>query len=293
MLAYLPATYLAAPDRLPHRARVGVLGVPRPRSRSAIALLASAIGRRPPPRRRSSSAWASCSASSSIDMLIGAPLQLNAVFGYSPTVGGRFAGMGNLAYGQFAGAAFLLFGLVLQRLAGWRFATAAALSMLVVADRHRRHADVGLRRRWGAGLRPRGGGHPGAAARTSGVSVRSLIALGIARGDGGRRRSRWWTSAGRPTSAPTWDASSSRSATRVGGAESVIVRKLDANFSVIGSSVWTAMVPVALGFIVYLLWRAPGHVQAIRDTIRESLRASPWSGSSASRSTTRASRCPA
>jgi hypothetical protein len=53
--------------------------------------------------------------------------------------------------------------------------------------------------------------------------------------------------------------------------ESVIVRKLDANFSVIGSSVWTAMVPVALGFIVYLLWRAPGHVHAIRDTIRESL----------------------
>ncbi len=53
--------------------------------------------------------------------------------------------------------------------------------------------------------------------------------------------------------------------------ESVIVRKLDANFSVIGSSIWTAMVPVALGFVVYLLWRAPGHVQAIRDTIRESL----------------------
>ena len=51
----------------------------------------------------------------------------------------------------------------------------------------------------------------------------------------------------------------------------MIARKLDANFSVIASSVWTAMVPVALGFIVYLLWRAPGHVRAIRDTIRESL----------------------
>ena len=31
------------------------------------------------------------------------------------------------------------------------------------------------------------------------------------------------------------------------------------------------MVPIALGFIVYLLWRAPGHVRSIRDTIRESL----------------------
>ena len=30
-------------------------------------------------------------------------LQLNTVFGYSPTVGGRFAGMGNLAYGHVRG----------------------------------------------------------------------------------------------------------------------------------------------------------------------------------------------
>ena len=53
-----------------------------------------------------------------VDMLLGAPLQLNTVFGYSPTVGGRFAGMGNLAYGQFAGAAFLLCGLLSRRLGG-------------------------------------------------------------------------------------------------------------------------------------------------------------------------------
>ena len=51
----------------------------------------------------------------------------------------------------------------------------------------------------------------------------------------------------------------------------MVARKLDANFSVIASSVWTAMVPVALGFVVYLLWRAPGHLRAIRDTIDESL----------------------
>jgi hypothetical protein len=31
------------------------------------------------------------------------------------------------------------------------------------------------------------------------------------------------------------------------------------------------MVPVALGFILYLLWRAPGHLRSIRDTIDESL----------------------
>ena len=31
------------------------------------------------------------------------------------------------------------------------------------------------------------------------------------------------------------------------------------------------MVPIALGFIVYLLWKAPGKVRAIRDTVPESL----------------------
>jgi hypothetical protein len=56
-----------------------------------------------------------------------------------------------------------------------------------------------------------------------------------------------------------------------GAFETVVRRKLDANFSVISSSVWTAMVPVALGFILYLLWRAPGHLRSIRATIDESL----------------------
>jgi hypothetical protein len=31
------------------------------------------------------------------------------------------------------------------------------------------------------------------------------------------------------------------------------------------------MVPIALGFILYLLWRAPGNLRAIRSTIEESL----------------------
>ena len=57
----------------------------------------------------------------------------------------------------------------------------------------------------------------------------------------------------------------------VGAFESVVTRKLGANFSVIASSVWTAMVPIVLVFIVYLLWRAPGHVRSVRETIKESL----------------------
>ena len=45
-----------------------------------------------------------------------------------------------------------------------------------------------------------------------------------------------------------------------GALETVVTRKLGANLTVITSSVWTAMVPIALGAIAYLLWRAPGRV---------------------------------
>ena len=40
--------------------------------------------------------------------MLGAPLQLNTLFGYSTAVAGRFAGLGNLAFGFFAAATLLL-----------------------------------------------------------------------------------------------------------------------------------------------------------------------------------------
>jgi len=40
-----------------------------------------------------------------VDVLVGAPLQLNTVFGYSTAVAGRFAGLGNLAFALFSAAA--------------------------------------------------------------------------------------------------------------------------------------------------------------------------------------------
>src|SRR5439155_3565699 len=54
------------------------------------------------------------------DVVTGGHLQISTVFGYSPTVGGRFAGYGNLAYGQLAAAAVLLAGLLAYQLAGRR-----------------------------------------------------------------------------------------------------------------------------------------------------------------------------
>lgn len=50
-----------------------------------------------------------------IDVLVGAPLQVNAAFGYSVAVAGRFVGVGNLAFALFAAAAIVLAGLIVDR----------------------------------------------------------------------------------------------------------------------------------------------------------------------------------
>ena len=205
-----------------------------------------------------------------VDMVAGAHLQLNTVFGYSPTVGGRFAGMGNLAYGMFAGAAFLLCGLLSRRLDGRSFGTAVAFSVLVVA------IVIDGMPFWGSDV-------GGVLAFVPAVGVTAAVLLG--------HRVRWrsvavWGAAAVTVVAVFAALDLSRPADRrthlgrlveavadqgVGAFETVVTRKLGANFGVITSSVWTAMVPIALGFIVYLLWRAPGHVRVVRENISESL----------------------
>jgi hypothetical protein len=268
MLAYLPATYLAglvefhgAPSAAYWCFIVLVAG--------ATAAAALALG-----RQRQLDPLLLCLAVVfgllTVDMLLGAPLQLNTVFGYSPTVGGRFAGMGNLAYGQFAGAAFLLCGLLSQRLAGLSMGTAIAFAVLVVA------VLIDGMPIWGSDV-------GGVLAFVPAIGVTAARLLG--------QRVRWrivamWGTAAvvvvgvfalldlsRPADRRTHLARLVEAVADqgIGAFESVVTRKIGANLSVIVSSVWTAMVPIALGFIAYLLWRAPGLVRSIRETIRESL----------------------
>ncbi len=70
------------------------------------------------------------------DVVTGAGFQLSAVFGYSATAGGRFAGFGNLAFAQVAAAATLLAAGVAHLLGGRRGAWAGVgvLGVVVVAD---------------------------------------------------------------------------------------------------------------------------------------------------------------
>jgi hypothetical protein len=72
----------------------------------------------------------------SLDALRGAPLVLNSVLGYSPTVAGRFAGFGNPAYAAFSAAALAGAALLAHRLGGRRgvMAAGALLGAAVVID---------------------------------------------------------------------------------------------------------------------------------------------------------------
>ena len=269
MLAYLPATYLARLIDFYDASRPGTYWLFVFAVSIAVAVLATSIG-----RASGLDPLLLCLGAIfgllTIDMLIGAPLQLNAVFGYSPTVGGRFAGMGNLAFGMYAGAAFLLCGLLSRRLAPRPEATVIAFGVLVVA------VIINGMPFWGSDV-------GGVLAMVPAVGITAARMFG--------QQLRWrtaiiWGSAGVAavavfaavdlTRPPDRRTHLGRLVESIGDQgfdafESVVRRKLEANFSVIASSVWTAMVPVALGFILYLLWRAPGHLREIRNTIDESL----------------------
>lgn len=268
MLGYLPATYLAGLIPFHEAADAAyyafVFGV------ALVVATAAAVLGRWRPLDPLILVLAAVFGLLAVDMLLGAPLQINTVFGYSATVGGRFAGMGNLAYGQFAGAAFLLCGLVSRRLAGRSYATAAALGVLVLAI-----AIDGVPF-WGSDV-----GGVLAFVPAVGVTASRLVGRRV------RLRSVALWGAGaivvlgtfatidlsRPADKRTHLGRLVESVSDQGWASfaTVVTRKLGANFSVIASSVWTAMVPIVLCFVVYLLWRAPGRIKAIRDTLPESL----------------------
>ncbi|HEX5365162.1 MAG TPA: hypothetical protein VFW63_00660 [Acidimicrobiales bacterium] len=67
-----------------------------------------------------------------VDLLAGAPLQLNTTFGYSVAVAGRFTGLGNLAFALFGSAAIVLASLLADRLERRGLAVAVGLLALVV-----------------------------------------------------------------------------------------------------------------------------------------------------------------
>jgi hypothetical protein len=200
-----------------------------------------------------------------IDLVTGAHLQFNTVFGYTPTIAGRFAGIGNLAFAQLGAAALVLAVLVAWRIGG-RAGRWAALAILVVA------IVLDGAPWWGSDV----GGVlalvPAAGLLFMALRDRRIGALAVA----------GWAGAAvicvlvagavdlsRPEAERTHLA---RLIERVrdGGVDAlatVIQRKSVANLTVLSSSVWTILTPLAIGLFLYLLWRTPGRLAVVRERL--------------------------
>jgi hypothetical protein len=196
-----------------------------------------------------------------VDVVTGARLELNAVFGYSPTVAGRFSGYGNLAFAQLAVAAIAVAALAVHMVDGRRGITIAlaVLGVVLVLDGAPMWgSDVGgvltavpafAVVGWGLTqrrVRPRLVVGLLAAAV---VAVGGFAAIDLARPASERSH------LGRLVESVQHDG--------FGALTRVVARKADANLSVLTRSVWTLLVPVVLGFVAWLVYRAPGRLAVI------------------------------
>ena len=201
-----------------------------------------------------------------LDVATGARLQFNTVFGYSPTVAGRFAGLGNLGYAQLASGSVLLAGLVAYRIGGRRGALVAIglLALAIVIDGAPFFgSDVG-----------------GVLSMVPAYAVTATLLLGW--------RIRWKLIAlygaatvvllalfaavdlSRPASKRTHLGRLIASGEGEGGfhrISTVLERKLSENTSVLFGSIWTIMLPLVLAGIAYLVYRAPGRMRGLHERI--------------------------
>jgi hypothetical protein len=210
-----------------------------------------------------------------VDILVGGPLQLNTVFGYSPTVAGRFAGFGNLAFALLAATSIIgvsgLWSLASMRSASRapaRRATAlvlVALAMVFVVA-----VD---------GLPSLGSDVGGVLALVPASAVLVLLlarvrlswarVLLIGAGTAAVLVTFALVDLARPEDKRTHLG---RLAAKVvhsdnGGVATVLRRKLEANIGILTSSVWTWVIPVALAFMAFLLWRRPGSLAAVEERV--------------------------
>ena len=208
-----------------------------------------------------------------VDVVTGARLQFNTMFGYSPTIGGRFAGIGNLAYAQLASAALLLAALIVawktpatESRASGRSGAVLAIAVLAIA------LVVDGLPIWGAdiggvlsmvpayvivtvgllGLRVR--------ARTLLIAVgATACALGAATLVDLSRPEDHRSHLGRLVSSTRDDGWRSLTV--------VVQRKLSANIDALWPSQWTIISAIVLAFVVALVWRAPGGLPALLERI--------------------------
>jgi hypothetical protein len=196
------------------------------------------------------------------DVVTGGHLQINTVFGYAPTVGGRFAGFGNLAYGQLAAAVILLAGIVAYVLPGGP-GLVVGLGILGVAlvvdgmpfwgsDVGGVLASVPAFALVALGLSGRTVSWRRVAALSAGA-VAAVVGLGfldLLRPAGSRTHlGRLFEQIGHDGFRPFSDA---------------IQRKIAENLSVIPTSIWIPLVPAVLGFYAWLAYGSSPVLDEIR-----------------------------
>jgi hypothetical protein len=200
-----------------------------------------------------------------VDIVTGAHLQMNTAFGYSPTVGGRFAGIGNIAYAELSASALLLAALIAYRVAGLRgawFATGLLVLALVVDGLPIWGADVGgvlsmvpayaIAATGLLGLRIR----PRTVVIAGGATVLALVGATLV--DLARPKAHQ-SHLGRLVST-----------TRDGGWHSfsiVVERKLSSNLDALWPSQWTIMAPIVFALLMCAVWQAPGGLRVLLERI--------------------------
>ncbi|MCB1256714.1 MAG: hypothetical protein KDB26_06395 [Microthrixaceae bacterium] len=263
VLAFLPSTFIAG--AFPFHRWGGlaywsfVLGL------SAIAAIACYLGTRRYLVDPLMTMLALIIAFLSVDIITGGVLQFNTVFGYTPTVAGRFDGMGNPAYSMFTAAAIILAALIAYRIPGRRgiWIAISLLVWIILVD------GVPI---WGADV-------GGALSLIPTVGVMALLLLKVRV----KLSTVIWLSITsvvlvttlayvdyrRPPTARTHLGRlfANTMDNGFGAFETVILRKLNANLSVLMSSVWTLMLPLVFLAIAIVFWRAPGRLRTISDQI--------------------------
>ena len=210
-----------------------------------------------------------------VDVVVGGPLQLNTVFGYSPTVAGRFAGYGNLSFALLASTA------VVAVTGGWSLASMARRAR----DPRRRSLGLGLVAVAFAGVVVVDG-LPSLGADVGGVlalvPAGAVVVLLLARAPLSWRRviliavgtcvvllTFALVDLSRPEDSRTHLG---RLAAKVldaddGGVSTVLRRKVEANIGILTSSVWTWVIPIAIAFLSFLVWRRPGSLRQLEERV--------------------------
>jgi hypothetical protein len=141
MLGALPATFFSAVNGIDAMAPYIALLV----TGGVVVALAARLAERRWPGTAAIVSVGSVVVLIAVDVLLGAPLQLNTVFGYSVAVAGRFAGVGNLAFALLGSGAIVLAALVAERYGarGRRIALGVLAVVLLIDGLPVLGADVG------------------------------------------------------------------------------------------------------------------------------------------------------